>query len=465
MRNCSISYSQEDEVMKKSVVSIHEYDNVGTIRGGDTLSRQSPLLLLQLILFLCLLDTVVSETCNAGFSAIETHPDLVHLIDASTTTSSSPTDLKGTDLIWIEKNTVNFVAASNNIGPYWDLSAGYFETSTSRVLGSSYTLFYYWNPGSGSDKDLHWGGTCNDYWTLASSNSLGFWASGSVRNSGDWGFKDTGYDITIDTWQTLIVTGVANDVANGIGTSTYYVNGVHVGTVERVASGDTTKYIGSYNPGYVAVAGVLNIALDVTEINALHNHMASTKTSTGCSACPSGKTSDAGLGEVCQCLAGYSRDDTNRVCNACVVGKYKAVTGNADCLVCDTNASDCGLRTDGTNTTPGICDPGYEGDASTQSCIACSIGNYKADSGNVDCTICDANATGCGTDGSGGGTNVSAGTCKPGYEGDASTQSCIACSIGTFKADSGNVDCTICDTHASSTCGLLGNGSNVAEGT
>ena len=65
---------------------------------------------------------------------------------------------------------------------------------------------------------------------------------------------------------------------------TFYVNGVQVGnTVDRVASGDTTFRIGtsgsSASPGHVAVAGVLNTVLDISEITSLHNHMTITKNS------------------------------------------------------------------------------------------------------------------------------------------------------------------------------------------
>ena len=115
------------------------------------------------------------DACAAGYSGSwETHPALLTLIDASKTTSTSPTDLKGTDLVWTKQNTVTHVAAAADIGAYWDMSAGYFETDTRRVVGASYTLFYYWRPKLGEYRDLHQGGTHEDEWCRVDDATLGF---------------------------------------------------------------------------------------------------------------------------------------------------------------------------------------------------------------------------------------------------------------------------------------------------
>ena len=88
----------------------------------------------------------------------------------------------------------------------------------------------------------------------------------NTRNNADEGFKSSGYSPVEGVWQTLIVTGVATDQPNGIGETKFYVNGVQAGnTVSRVASGDTTCWIGwngeTGYPDYVAVAGHRNCRL------------------------------------------------------------------------------------------------------------------------------------------------------------------------------------------------------------
>ena len=181
------------------------------------------------VLLLCLLlicssfAVTFAANCNAGYTGSwESHPALLTLIDASQTTSTSPADLSGGGMTWNPQNTVEHTTDSDV--PCWDLNGGCLATSSRLVVGSSYTLFYYWKPGSASNKVLHHGGTYFDAPVRAKSHVLQFYAMS--RNSGPSGYYSTGYLITLDTWQTLIVTGVATNVASGVGTATYYVNGV-----------------------------------------------------------------------------------------------------------------------------------------------------------------------------------------------------------------------------------------------
>ena len=71
-----------------------------------------------------------------------------------------------------------------------------------------------------------------------------------------------------------------------------------------------------------------------------------------CQACPSGQSSQLGLGTICaNCLAGQyaaggnahclncpagkiSKSDVARVCTACPTGKYAPGAGSAECVVC-----------------------------------------------------------------------------------------------------------------------------------
>ena len=143
------------------------------------------------------------------------------------------------------------------------------------------------------------------------------------------------------------MTGVATDIANGIGVSTFYVNGIRIGSVDRVASGDETYFIAADwgYPGYVAVAGVLNTAIDAAHITALDSHIRNEKTSTGCMNCPIGKTSNAGIGQPCDvCSSGYGGNAVDDgVCSACGVGTYKSSDGNSQCITCNIPSEvDCG---------------------------------------------------------------------------------------------------------------------------
>ncbi len=379
-----------------------------------------------MLLCLCFVGYGVSEGCDAGYiGGWETHPALLTLIEASATTSASPDDLKAGMSWYVDVNgggTVSHVAAVGEVGPYWDMSGGRFITDTGRVAGSSYTLFYYWSPSSATTKSLHSGGTYNDSWVDVNNNNLGFYA-----NRSPVGFKDTTtYDITVDTWQTLIVTGVATDVAAGVGTSTYYVNGEQVGTLDRVASGDTTQYIGLDYPGYVAVAGVLNTALDTTEITALHNHMTSSKTSTGCSACPAGKTSGAGAGQSCEACPLGTYADAGSTCEDCVAGKYSSATGASSSDVCID------------------CVAGKYSIAGAATCTTCVAGKYNGARGAATCEDCVAGKYSSATGASSSDVCID---CVAGkYSSIAGASTCLDCVAGKYSIIGGAIKCEDCVT-------------------
>eukprot|EP00605_Chrysophyceae_sp_TOSAG23-4_P002960 GSChrysophyteH1.ASY1.ANO1.3262.1 assembled CDS len=282
----------------------------------------------------------VGQTCNqcaAGYTGSwESLPSLLTLIDAGhpdnanidPTTSVGIPDLSGTNgMKWtvVSGETVTYTTEDGI--PCWDMDSGTLETTTRSTLGDEYTLFYYWKPrDTGNANSLHYGfnptGSPNDagdHWfsIYPSNNNLGYY---SHRQNA---FYDSGYDITLDTWQTLIITGVADSAGSSTGTSTFYVNGIQVGsTVDRVASGMQTRFIGYYNPGHVAIAGVLNQKLTTSEITALHNKMVNTNSASGCTACPVGKFSVTGSGKICEsCDTGYSTSTTgSSSCDVCSAG-------------------------------------------------------------------------------------------------------------------------------------------------
>jgi hypothetical protein len=156
-------------------------------------------------------------------------------------------------------------------GNYIDLETSYMELTTgSQTVGQNYTHFYMWRPRI---SDTNWRTlfrNSSHHLVIVNSGAkdLGMYAN-SAGN-----FRDTGYDITTD-WQTLIVIGQGASANTTSGTQTFYVNGVNVGTTDRVASGTTTYRIGwvgspNQSPGLINCAGMINTAISGSDINTLH---------------------------------------------------------------------------------------------------------------------------------------------------------------------------------------------------
>ena len=146
----------------------------------------------------------------------------------------------------------------------------YMETATRNTVGQNYVHFYAWRPRVSNSgwRTLFRGD--NDHWVIVQNNAtdLGMYSN---RNGA---FRDTGYDLTAGEWQTLIVVGVGDSATATTGTQTYYVNGVNVGTTDRVVSGTNTYRLGwtdSQSPGYIKVAGVINSTLTSAEIIELND--------------------------------------------------------------------------------------------------------------------------------------------------------------------------------------------------
>jgi hypothetical protein len=154
----------------------------------------------------------------------------------------------------------------------FDMNGGYLEKSGGvRTFGQYYTCFYLWKPreaDNGQWRTLH--RNDNDHIGIIRSTDkiLGMYSN---RNGG---FISSGYDIAIE-WQTLIITGEGDGPTATTGTTTYYVNGVNVGTSNRVGCGTYLYRIGwaSQHPGYMSVMGSYDKKLNATEIEELHNHL------------------------------------------------------------------------------------------------------------------------------------------------------------------------------------------------
>lgn len=196
--------------------------------------------------------------------------DLINLIDAAnskhTTGSGNIFDAKSS-IVWARGQTVTNTT-TDNIQTF-DMNNGYLETPDSFTFGQYYTCFYLWKPkaNASSWKTLHRNNF--DHLALVSSGDK---VSIGVYSNRNGNFRDSGYDITNDVWQSLIFTGEGTSPTATTGTTTFYVNGVSVGTSDRVGCGTSLYRIGwaSQPPGYIAIAGSYNRLLNANEISDLN---------------------------------------------------------------------------------------------------------------------------------------------------------------------------------------------------
>ena len=141
-------------------------------------------------------------------------------------------------------------------------------------------------------------------------------------------------------------------------------------------------------------------------------------------------------------------------CTVCPPGTYKTGTGSAPCLACPfgtsnalTTQASCNPCMDNSNA-PDLsvsvcyCNPGYTiGNYFNTSyqryeCVSCINGTYKANTGDNPCAVCDAGkVSGVGA------AFCTAVSCNAGYSGPVS---CTACVAGTYKQSSGSESCVMC---------------------
>jgi hypothetical protein len=199
-----------------------------------------------------------------------------------------------------------------------------------------------------------------------------------------------------------------------------------------------------------------------------------------CKNCPANSFSlymnDFSLEEIvdCECNAGYTGPDGG-TCTACVVGKYKLITGAAACSNCpagtyqsltgQTGCLPCGANTqslagsDSVDDCLPVCAGGSHYDSSLDQCASCDVGKYQPTSGTqTNCLTCadgtyqDVSAQTVCKDCPGNSYSLSANgaldastdcKCNVGYTGpDGGT--CTACVAGKYKASTGSVACSNC---------------------
>jgi hypothetical protein len=198
-----------------------------------------------------------------------------------------------------------------------------------------------------------------------------------------------------------------------------------------------------------------------------------------CQNCPSNSNTVA-VGQDaatdCTCNAGYTGLD-GVWCDACVPGKFKAVTGSSACLSCGEGKYSTALGSVGgtctncpaNNNAPAAsgspaactCNAGSWGGGGTTACHLCSAGKYKETTGPDHCEWCPPStySTAVGATATStcqqcpensyspaGSASASQCTCKPGYTGP-NNGPCVACPAGKFKTTFGSAPCSDCPVH------------------
>lgn len=202
--------------------------------------------------------------------------NLMSLIDAAnpkTASSGSINDLVAPNMSWARSSGSYPMSNDTQDGvACWNMDTGYIETGTRLTLGQNYTLFYLWKPRQSDSgwRTVHRGD--NDHWGIIQDGTINL----GMYSNRNGGFRDSGYNITRSVWQTWIIVGTGDSATSSTGTSRHYVNGVNVGTSDRVGSGTKTYRIGwtGQGPGKIAVAGVLNnTAYNATQAKVLHDSL------------------------------------------------------------------------------------------------------------------------------------------------------------------------------------------------
>ena len=110
-------------------------------------------------------------------------------------------------------------------------------------------------------------------------------------------------------------------------------------------------------------------------------------------------------------------------------------------------------------TTPGHRSNGMFGalivNADTPSCTACEIGTYKDTANNTECLACPVPNSSTATTAS---PSLASCECEPGFTRNASSDTCMQCPIGAYKAELGNTACSSCGAPNSTTL-VLGSAS------
>ncbi len=162
--------------------------------------------------------------------------------------------------------------------------------------------------------------------------------------------------------------------------------------------------------------------------------------SASCTPCPLGFTSLPGNDKLSGCNlcdTGFTPSSISN-CTMCEAGKYKIVSGDANCTPCPTGStSGPGSK----NVNECICDRGYTIGNETEHCVACIPGEFKNVTGTGECMSCPS-VTLTSFPGAGSMTDCK---CKPGFTGSDGDFDCRPCAEGEYKGVMGSAACITCD--------------------
>lgn len=149
-------------------------------------------------------------------------------------------------------------------------------------------------------------------------------------------------------------------------------------------------------------------------------------TSSTCSICPAGSFSSTNSTSCRPCPAGrYENETGSAVCDACPAGTASPVVGALNDTVCST------------------CPAGTYSIAGSGVCTSCPAGTYNEFPEMSSCTPCEA---GFFSSALGATSNATCTLCAPGTYSGKGSQSCTACPVGNYSANSGQGSCTPCQS-------------------
>ena len=139
------------------------------------------------------------------------------------------------------------------------------------TLGQNYTLFYHCKIRISDSGWRTFHRNNLDHLLIGENGSKDF----GMYSNRNGAFRDSGYDLIAGDWQTIIATGEGDSPTSSTGTTSIYVNGVLVGTCDRVGCGTSLSRMGytSQPLGHWSIAGIYNKTLTPGQITQLHRQI------------------------------------------------------------------------------------------------------------------------------------------------------------------------------------------------
>ena len=144
-------------------------------------------------------------------------------------------------------------------------------SGSTKTLGQNYTLFYHCKMRISDSGWRTFHRNNSDHLLIGENGSKDF----GMYSNRNGAFRDSGYNLIAGEWQTVIATGVGDSPTSSTGTTTIYINGVQVGTCDRVGCGTSLSRMGytSQGLGYWSIAGIYNKTLTPGQITQLHRQI------------------------------------------------------------------------------------------------------------------------------------------------------------------------------------------------